>query len=214
MLMLRAPMLFNWFVKVSLIGVLVFAATNQDMSQFSGKAMTGRAFTYPIAILVIPVAMYLIRRRNPAATYPHMVDALFGLPFLIDMAGNAANLYDTIVWWDDANHFVNWLILSLAFGLVLARFESVPWKAAVMTVGLGAIAGNLWEVAEYFTFVRNSPELATAYTDTLGDISLDMGGALVAALITAWVVARQHSRSDAEAAAGSAGKGDLSALPQ
>jgi hypothetical protein len=36
------------------------------------------------------------------------------MPFLIDTAGNAANLYDTIDWWDDANHVVNWAILVLA----------------------------------------------------------------------------------------------------
>ena len=35
------------------------------------------------------------------------------LPFAIDMFGNFANLYDTIDWWDDVNHLVNWAILSL-----------------------------------------------------------------------------------------------------
>ena len=39
----------------------------------------------------------------------------------------------------------------------------------------GAVSGIVWETAEYFTFVRNSPELATAYTDTLGDLSLVLG---------------------------------------
>jgi hypothetical protein len=44
----------------------------------------------------------------------------------------------------------------------------------------------LWEFAEYFTFVRNSPELATAYTDTLGDLALGLTGSIIAAVLVAW----------------------------
>jgi len=42
----------------------------------------------------------------------------------------------------------------------------------------------LWEFAEYFTFIRNSPELDTAYTDTLGDLALGLSGSMLAALLT------------------------------
>jgi hypothetical protein len=45
----------------------------------------------------------------------------------------------------------------------------------------------LWEFAEYFTFIRNSPELETAYEDTLGDLALGLSGSVVAALVTAWL---------------------------
>ena len=61
----------------------------------------------------------------------------------------------------------------------------------------GAVSGIVWETAEYFTFVRNSPELATAYTDTLGDLSLVLGGALLMAWVTGWIL-----RSRSMAAAG------------
>jgi hypothetical protein len=40
----------------------------------------------------------------------------------------------------------------------------------------------LWEFAEYVTFVPSSPEAATAYADTLGDLVLGMLGGLVAAV--------------------------------
>jgi hypothetical protein len=43
----------------------------------------------------------------------------------------------------------------------------------------------LWELPEFATFVQNSPEAATAYADTLGDLALGMTGGLVAALATA-----------------------------
>jgi hypothetical protein len=41
------------------------------------------------------------------------------------------------------------------------------------------------EFAEYITFIRNSDELETAYTDTLGDLALGLSGSVVAAAVTA-----------------------------
>ncbi len=35
-----------------------------------------------------------------------------------------------------------------------------------LVVGFGAVTAILWEIAEYFAFIRDSPELATAYSDT------------------------------------------------
>ena len=40
----------------------------------------------------------------------------------------------------------------------------------------------VWELGEYVAFVRHSPELQTAYTDTLGDLTLGTLGALLAGL--------------------------------
>jgi hypothetical protein len=90
------------------------------------------------------------------------------LPFLIDTAGNALNLYDTIDWWDDANHLVNWALLSGAVAIALRRTHVESVELFSLVVGFGAVTAILWELGEYFAFVRNSPELATAYTDTLG----------------------------------------------
>ncbi len=42
----------------------------------------------------------------------------------------------------------------------------------------------LWEFAEYFTFIRGSAEISTAYTDTLGDLALGLSGSVVAGLAT------------------------------
>ena len=53
--------------------------------------------------------------------------------------------------------------------------------------------GNMtivWEAFEYVTFVPGSPEAATAYQDTLGDMVLGLLGALVGASLAAWFVDR------------------------
>jgi len=114
--------------------------------------------------------------------YPYVMDILVALPFLIDTAGNAADLYDTIDWWDDANHFVNWAILVAGFCQLLLRLPLGRLASAAIAIGFGAVTAILWEFGEYFAFIRNSPELATAYTDTLGDLALGLSGSVVAAV--------------------------------
>jgi hypothetical protein len=52
----------------------------------------------------------------------------------------------------------------------------------MVALGFGATAAVIWEVGEYVAFVRHSPELQTAYTDTLGDLTLGTLGALLAGL--------------------------------
>jgi hypothetical protein len=171
-------------VKLALVGLLVFAVARQDLPQFHGKSMAGRAVGYPIAALVVPSVWWIVRRRRRIA-YPYAVDILVVLPFLIDMAGNAANLYDTISWWDDVNHLVNWAILVGGFGVLLLRTRLGAWPIFGLGIGFGAVTAILWELLEYVTFIRNSPELKTAYHDTLGDLTLGLSGSIIAAVVTA-----------------------------
>jgi hypothetical protein len=170
-------------VKASTIALLVFALANPDLPQFQGKAFVGRAVVYPIALALFPVGWWLFgRRRIP---YPVIADLLFGLPFLIDVAGNAVNLYDTVDHWDDLNHLVNWALHTAAVGLLL-RYGPWSWRIrAALAFGYAVTSAVLWEFGEFVTFVPNSPEAATAYRDTLGDIALGMVGGAFAAVVTA-----------------------------
>jgi hypothetical protein len=54
----------------------------------------------------------------------------------------------------------------------------------------------LWELAEYVTFVPDSPEAATAYADTLGDLALGLIGGTAASVLVAWWGTRRP-RADA-----------------
>jgi hypothetical protein len=180
----RPALALNLAVKALLVALLLFG-TFSGLERFEGKAFGARALTYPIAALIVPVAWWLVRRRRrePVA-YPYALDVLLVLPFLIDVIGNALDLYDSIGWWDDANHFVNWGLLTAGFGQLLVRLRLPRWNAGALAVGFGGVTAIVWELAEYWTFIRNSPELRTAYTDTLGDLSLGLGGSVVAATLT------------------------------
>jgi hypothetical protein len=176
---LRDPLLaLDVAAKLLLVALLAFGAFS-GLQQFEGKAFGGRLIAYPIAVLVLPAAWRLFARRHP---FPALADLLITAPFLIDVLGNAFDLYDTIDWWDDANHFFNWALLSAGAGLLLARSHPPRWQLAIMVVGFGAASAIVWELAEYVAFIRDSPELATAYEDTLGDLALGTTGSLVAAI--------------------------------
>jgi hypothetical protein len=188
---MRRPFAF-WVdvaAKVALVALLLFSVFS-GLERFEGKAMTGRAVTYPLAAILVPIAWWLYGRRR-SDRYPYALDILLVLPFLVDVAGNALDLYDTVEWWDDLNHFVNWGLLTAAFGQLLVRLRMPPVEAAALAIGFGAVTAVLWEFAEYWTFIRDSPELETAYEDTLGDLALGLAGSTVAATATAWLVRRR-----------------------
>jgi len=185
-------------VKAALVGLLLLAVLDPGLPQFEGKAMTGRALTYWIAVVIVPVGWWLVgRRRGSRPPYPYALDILIVLPFLIDTIGNALDLYDSISWWDDLNHLVNWAILVAAIGQLLVRLQLTPPVIAGLAIGFGAVTAILWEIAEYFTFIRSNPdEFRTAYTDTLGDLTLGLTGSVVAAGLTVFL-ARRRGRAAA-----------------
>ena len=128
-------------------------------------------------------AVWYIRYRS--TPYPFASGILLTLPFLVDTASNAHDLYDSIVWRDDANHLINRALLLGAIGAPAVRSKGRPWGALAYVVGFGAVTAILWEVAEYFAFIRRSPELDTAYIDTLGDLSSGLMGSALAGFAAA-----------------------------
>ena len=170
-------------VKVATVVLLLVALSMPELPQFQGKAFAGRAIAYPIALAIVPVAWLLLRRPIP---YPVVPDILVGLPFLIDMAGNALGLYDSVEWWDDANHLVNWWLHTAAVAILLAA-TGLPREArAGLGIAWAASTAILWELAEYVTFVPGSAEASTAYADTLGDLALGLLGGTIASVLIAW----------------------------
>jgi hypothetical protein len=175
-------------VVTATVGQLLVATLAPDLPQFAGKAFGARLVFYPVMMLLPPaVWIAAARRRGVAAPPPWWGFALIGAPFLIDVTGNTLDLYDSIWWWDDANHFVNWLLLCMGIGLLVERGGVQPrWALGVLITGVGSLLAVLWELGEWYTFIRHGTELATAYEDTLGDEVLGSLGGLTAALLLVW----------------------------
>jgi hypothetical protein len=165
---------------------LAVATFVPGLPQFEGKAFGSRLIAYPLLMAALPAVWWLAARRPPILQLPWTAFALVMTPFLVDVTGNTADLYDTLTWWDDLNHFVNWLLLCWGCGLLIARgFVTPRWGLALSIAGLGALLAIGWELAEWYTFIRHGTELDTAYEDTLGDETLGTLGGIAAALIVA-----------------------------
>ena len=179
---------------------LAIATFVPGLPQFEGKAFGARLVAYPLLMAAPPLVWWLAARRPPVLELPWGAFALVMSPFLVDATGNTLDLYDRIGWWDDLNHFVNWLLLCSGCGLLLARGRVAPaWALGLAIAGLGALLAIGWEIGEWYTFIRGGTELETAYEDTLGDEALGSLGGVVAALIV--VRATRGTQRPAAAAA-------------
>ncbi len=177
-------------IKVVLIGLLAFGAFS-GLQQFEGKAFLWRLITYPVGAFAVPICWLAFARKSP---FPYVADILLTLPFLVDTGGNSLDLYDTVEWWDDANHFVNWALLSGAVAALMVRVKARSRETIGLVVGFGAVTAILWEIAEYYAFIRASPEFATAYTDTLGDLGLGLVGSIFVGLVATVLSQQRRSR--------------------
>lgn len=175
------------------IAQLAVAQWWPQIERFAGKAFGARLVAYPVLMLLAPAIWWIVvKRRKPAELAPHGAFSLIMLGFLIDVTGNSADLYDSISWWDDANHFVNWFFLLTGIGLLIGRPVQPRWALVLLICGLGSMLAIGWELGEWYTFIRHGTELETAYQDTLGDLALGTLGSMLAGL----VVGRLHGRDE------------------
>lgn len=197
--MATRPVLLRWappLVLVLTVAQLAVAQWVPGIERFEGKAFGARLLLYPLLMLAVPAAWWWQARRRPPAdrAVPYAAFTLVMLPFLVDVTGNSLDLYDAVVWWDDLNHLVNWMLLTAGLGLLVGPPVRPRWALALMLTGLGALLAVGWELGEWFTFIRHGTELSDAYTDTLGDLALGTLGSLVAALVVAKVLYRDPRR--------------------
>jgi hypothetical protein len=179
-------------VLVATVAQLAVATWVPGIDRFADKAFGARLAAYPLMMLLVPAIWWLtVKRRHPDATPPYIAFALIMLGFLVDTTGNSLDLYDSITWWDDMNHFVNWFFLLSGLGLIIARDLKPRWAQVLLVTGLGCLLALGWELGEWYTFIRHGTELDTAYEDTLGDMTLGSCGAFLAALVVARVASRQ-----------------------
>jgi hypothetical protein len=179
-------------VLIATVAQLAVATFAPGIERFEDKAFGARLAAYPVMMLFVPFLWWLVvKRRHPEARPPHVAFALVMLGFLVDTTGNSLDLYDSVVWWDDSNHFVNWFFLLSGVGLIIARDLRPRWAQVLLVAGLGCLLALGWELGEWYTFIRHGTELDTAYEDTLADMTLGSCGAFLAALLVARVASRR-----------------------
>ena len=179
-------------VLLATVAQLAVATFVPGIERFADKAFGARLAAYPLMMLLVPAIWWVVvKRRRPDAEPPYVAFALIMLGFLVDTTGNSLDLYDTVVWWDDSNHFVNWFFLLTGLGLIIARELRPRWAQVLLIAGLGCLLALGWELGEWYTFIRHGTELDTAYEDTLADMTLGSIGGFLGALVVARVASRR-----------------------
>jgi hypothetical protein len=168
----------NVGVKVLLAVMLAVGLVFPGWAQFQGKGWPYRCLLYPIPAVLVP-AIWQLKRQT--FEYPHRADALLTAPFLLDIAGNVLNFYNTVDHFDDVLHFCNWVLVTSAFGVFVNRTGISRLNVAGLCVGFGATAIILWEAMEYTLQKAGSFGLALTYDDTISDLVLSFSGGVVAA---------------------------------
>ena len=176
----------NVLAKGALVLMLLFAVAYPDEANLRDKAAGMRAIGYPLVSFTVPVLWWALWRER--MSFPWLPDLLITLTCFSDVLGNRMDLYDTVVWFDDAMHFVNTGLLAAAFILLTLPRDVGLGRAVERGLAFGATAAITWEVAEFFAFLSRSTEREFAYADTLGDLTLGTTGAVLAAVVlhSAW----------------------------
>jgi hypothetical protein len=172
-----------WLVtaKVVLAGLLFTGAFFPTVGGFAGKGTGYRLPMFLLPALVIPAVRLF--RRSPTTPYPVALDAGLTLPFLLDTAGNAFGLYDSVDVTDDVLHFVNWALLFGGVTTALPRAGLPKWIVWAVGSGFGAMGSIAWELSEYGVMQTGVAGLHLTYEDTLGDLVLSTLGGCFGALL-------------------------------
>jgi hypothetical protein len=177
----------NIAAKIGLFLLLGLALLVPGLGNMDGKGLVPRAIGYPVAALAIPFIWFTWWR--PRASFPWTADFLVTFACFSDIFGNFLNLYDSIDSFDNVIHFVNTGLLTAAI-ILLTMHRSSSFGAVIeRSLAFGVSAALVWEIAEYFAFLRWSPERLGAYADTLSDMSLGAVGSLIAGV---WIYALWH----------------------
>ena len=174
--------------KLLLVMMVARIVLDPTWAHLDGKAPFARAVMYPLWISAVPVYWAVFRRGS---AFPALADVLVTLTCVTDLVGNRLDLYNSVEWFDDAMHVLNAALVSAGLViLTMTRWSTIP-EIAHAAISIGLTASLVWELFEYATFLTRSTEWATAYSDTIGDLTLGWLGSALAAVVlaTAW---RRH----------------------
>lgn len=167
-------------LKALLVLAMVRVVVDPGWASLEGKAPVARAVLFPLLLAAVP-AFWVATRRT--AGFPWLADLLVTLACVGDFLGNRLDLYDAVAWFDDGMHLVTTASVSVAFVLATGSDRSTSFQVATTAIAAGLTASLAWELFEYGSFLTRSTEWTSAYSDTIGDLTLGWIGSVVAALV-------------------------------
>lgn len=176
---IKISLLINILIRIALIYFLVEVMMFPHDPRFEGKAIPLRNLIVVGSLsLVFPVLWYF-KGRKKKAEYPFFLDNLYLSIFLLDMAGNSFNLYDTVKNFDLIAHFHGTGAFTALLFLIF-RAKDFPLKKAILislVIATGIHAAL--EAQEYFTDVFGGTHNVGGWNDTTGDLMAGFVGSFI-----------------------------------
>lgn len=131
------------------------------------------------------------------------LDTAFSLSLLVAAWSSVLDLYGAIVGWDLLVHFIANGLLAAMLYVLCARWGIVPDPGTdrvplaglvVVTGSLGATAGVVWEIAEWWGHTYIESDIFVGYDDTIGDLAIGLLGAIAAGLVMRVLTAHPRTR--------------------
>jgi hypothetical protein len=125
---------------------------------------------------------------------PRLFDFLFIVGMALQAWGNAGRLFEDISWWDNLVHFVIPATSVPVLYVVQVRLGLLPPMAearrprqrlgfVLFAVTTGIAIGAIYEIYEYVANRWLGAPIAIGYADTIFDLTLNAGGALLGGLV-------------------------------
>ena len=135
---------------------------------------------------------------------PTLFDLIFVIAALINAGGWAWDLYNQPGPYDEIAHFYTIFAIPLAVGFLLygELMESFATHRVLFVITIasfGIALGALWEVTEWLADFATPKQIVSGLVDTITDIILDSGGAIVAAFLNLWGLNEQSKATDLKA---------------
>ncbi|MFO0702548.1 MAG: hypothetical protein U0514_01565 [Candidatus Andersenbacteria bacterium] len=184
----------HWLARAVLVVLIVTEALGQAhvltlQPQFTWSGLLWQAVA---ALLAFEVLAWLDRRFDLRLNVGGIA-LLFAVLTAADATGDILHWYEHLSWFDQVMHFsggvmAGWATTS-AYLAARARHAGAPTRPEIIITGasFAALLGVLYELSEYYgDLLTGSHRLGDGF-DTANDLSLDLYGGLLAAVVLAFV---------------------------
>jgi hypothetical protein len=166
--MRRLGMLVNLLLRAAMLGVLGEALVRPGDPRYRGKAIGTRGLVMIPLSMVVPL-VHAGRRSAGSRAYPVWIDNLWLSIFVLDLAANHFNWYDSYRYFDAIPHAHG----TGAATVVVAELTGMP---ALSAVGLAQLGHILLEAQEYYSDVWFGLHNVRGTWDTVNDLLAGAAG--------------------------------------
>ncbi|MFA5069936.1 MAG: hypothetical protein WC528_01525 [Patescibacteria group bacterium] len=147
-----------------------------------------------VEVLLIILIFYWYYKARQNIVLPFYVVWSVSLGVWFDAAGNFANLYHSVLWWDDLAHMVGSAACALAIFIILyelnrqGKIRLGIFSLSLFSLSVTVFASAMYEVSEFLGDLISESQRVVDKFDTPSDLMWNTIAALTVVLFSGLVV--------------------------